>query len=124
MCPFRANHLDDESVRSYLLYAFVVFKDYKEHICWCFSCQIFHLLSEALIGRERHSLFLMKSDFKISFVHSKAKKKGPLETELIWVQQVKDEKRKRLMKNINNLRFRLSKNVKALKAINEFIDDK
>lgn len=47
----------------------------------------------ALIGRERHSLFLMKSDFKISFVHSKVKKKRPLETELICEQQVKEEKR-------------------------------
>ena len=94
VCPFRANHLDDESVRSYLLHAFVVFKDHhKEHICWCFSCQIFNLLSEALIGRERHSLLLMKSDFKISFVHSKVKKKRPLETELICEQQVKEEKR-------------------------------
>ena len=78
MCPFRANHLDDESVRSYLLYAFVVFKDHKEHICWCFSCQIFHLLSEALIGRERHSLFLMKSDFKFLLYILKPKKRDHL----------------------------------------------
>lgn len=55
-------------------------------------------MSEALIGRERHSLFLMKSDFKISFVHSKVKKKRPLETELICEQQVKEEKRNDLWK--------------------------
>ena len=76
VCPF---HPDDESVRSYLLYAFVVFKDHhKEHSCWCFSCQIFNLFSEALVGREGHSLLFMKSDFKISFAHSKSKKRDYL----------------------------------------------
>lgn len=72
VCPFRTNFLGDESVWLYLIYAFQIFENHKERDCWCFSCRIYRLLSEVVVGRRRHSLILMKSGFKISKVYSES----------------------------------------------------
>ena len=37
LCVFRANYLDDESIRLFLIYSIEIYKNHhKEYSCWCF----------------------------------------------------------------------------------------
>lgn len=125
VCPFRANFLGDESIWLCLIYAFQIFKNHKERSCWCFSCRIYRLLSEVVVGRRRHSLILMKSGFKISKVYSQSIiKKRQAE---VGKEKKNQKSKAKLMKN-NALRIKhltlKKKNAvkKALGGIDETID--
>ena len=123
VCLFRANHLDDASIKAYLEYSFEDFKKHhKKHQSWCFVCRIFKLLFEIVVGRVRSPQFLIKSDVKISFVHTVTKgRRNKTKDGLICELRSQKLKRRRLMKNMEKSKARnlaLKRNIDVLRAIN------
>lgn len=73
-------------------------------------------LSEVVVGRVRHPQFLLKSDFKLSCVHSVNKRHSKAE------EVEKTAKRRRLMEKISELKRKnltlVKNNIEVLRAIN------
>ena len=71
-CPFRANYLDNNSIKAYHAYAYQTFKVHnKEYTCYCFKCRIFKLLLEVAVGRQKDSSFLLNKDHaKVCFMRT------------------------------------------------------
>ena len=58
VCPFRANYLDNNSIKAYHAYAYQTFNVYnKQYACYCFQCRIFKLLLEVSVGRQKRFKF-------------------------------------------------------------------
>ena len=72
VCPFRANYLDNNSIKAYHPYAYQSSKVHnKQYTCYCFKCRIFKQLLEGAVGRQKDSSFLLIKDHaKICFVRT------------------------------------------------------
>ena len=70
--PFRANYLDNNSIKTYHAHAYQTFKVHnKQYTCYCFKCRIFNLLLEVAVGRQKDSSFLLNKDHaKVCFMRT------------------------------------------------------